>query len=64
MSKHSVHSGDVTGLLNHFTRLQAKAQACTGKGFPVIVIHEAGLARPSHRGVGSDALAQVGGSAG
>jgi len=43
MSKHSVHSGDVTGLLNHFTRLQVKAQTRTGKSFPVIVIHEAGL---------------------
>jgi transposase len=43
MSKHSVHSGDVTGLLSHFTRLQAKAQAHTGKSFPVIVIYEAGL---------------------
>jgi transposase len=43
MSKHSVHSGDVAGLLSHFTRLQAKAQARTGKSFPVIVIYEAGL---------------------
>src|SRR3954463_8813911 len=37
MSKHSVHSGDVAGLLSHFTRLQAKAQARTGKSFPIIV---------------------------
>jgi transposase len=43
MSKHSVDSGDTAGLLNHFTRLQAKAQARTRKSFPVIVIHEAGL---------------------
>jgi transposase len=43
MSKHSVHSGDVAGLLSHFTRLQAKAQARTGKSFPIIVIYEAGL---------------------
>ena len=43
MSKHSVHSGDVSGLLNHLATLRAKAQARTGKIFPVIAIHEAGL---------------------
>jgi len=43
MSKHSVRGGDVTGLLNHVATLRAKAQARTGKTFPVIAIHEAGL---------------------
>src|SRR3712207_4126609 len=43
MSKHSVRSGDVTGLLNHFAKLRAKAQARTGKSFPIVAIYEAGL---------------------
>src|SRR5919112_2276175 len=43
MSKHSVRGGDVTGLLNHVATLRAKAQARTGKTFPVIAIHEACL---------------------
>ena len=43
MSKHSIDSGDVKGLLNHFKTLRAKAQARTGKSFPTVVIHEAGL---------------------
>jgi len=43
MSKHSVHSGDVTGLLDHFSRLQRRAQDRTGRAFPIIVIQEAGL---------------------
>src|SRR5215208_3225477 len=43
MAKHSVDSCDVTGLLSHFKTLRAKAQARTGKTFPIIVIHEAGL---------------------
>src|SRR4051794_4414795 len=43
MSKHSVDSGDVAGLLNHFAKLRTKAQARTGKSFPIIVIQEAGL---------------------
>jgi transposase len=43
MSKHPIRSGDVAGLLNQLARLQAKAQARTGKTFPVIVIQEAGL---------------------
>src|SRR5260370_40774089 len=34
---------DITGLLERFARLRAKAQARTGKTFPVIVIQEAGL---------------------
>src|SRR3712207_9551353 len=44
MSKHSVRSGDLAGLLDQLARLRAKAQARTGKTFPVIVIQEAGLA--------------------
>ncbi|MDO9714698.1 IS110 family transposase, partial [Paracraurococcus lichenis] len=43
MSKHSVKCDDLTGLLSHFTTLQAKARTRTGKAFPIIVIHEAGL---------------------
>jgi transposase len=43
MSKHSVRSGDVAGLLDQLARLRTKAQARTGKAFPVIVIQEAGL---------------------
>src|SRR3954454_9459770 len=43
MSKHSLDSSDVKGLLDHFAKLRAKAQARTGKTFPVIAIHEAGL---------------------
>ena len=43
MSKHSVDSCDVTGLLNHFKTLRAKAQARTGKSVPIVVIYEAGL---------------------
>src|SRR5918993_152565 len=43
MSKHSVRSGDVAGLLDQLARLRAKAQARTGKNFPIIVIQEAGL---------------------
>jgi transposase len=43
MSKHSVRGGDVAGLLEQFTKLRTKAQARTGKTFPIIVIQEAGL---------------------
>jgi transposase len=43
MSKRSVGSGDVAGLLDHVAKLRAKAQARTGKTFPVIAIYEAGL---------------------
>jgi transposase len=43
MSKHSVRSGDVTGLLKRFARLQEKARARTGRNFPIVVIQEAGL---------------------
>jgi transposase len=43
MSKHSLRSGDVAGLLQQLGRLRDKAQARTGRTFPVIVIQEAGL---------------------
>src|SRR3712207_1170332 len=43
MSKHSVRSGDVAGLLGLLARLRDKALARTGKTVPVIVIQEAGL---------------------
>jgi transposase len=43
MSQHSVRGGDAVGLLEQLTKLQAKAQARTGKTFPIIVIQEAGL---------------------
>ena len=38
MSKHSVRGGDAAGLLGLLARLQARAQARTGKTFPVIAI--------------------------
>jgi hypothetical protein len=40
MSKHSVRGGDVAGLLGRFKLLQEKAQARTGKLFPVVAIFE------------------------
>jgi transposase len=43
MSKHSLDSGDMIGLLRHFAKLRAKAQARTGQSFPMVVIQEAGL---------------------
>jgi transposase len=43
MSKRSVGSGDVAGFLDHAAKLRAKAQARTGKTFPVIAIYEVGL---------------------
>jgi transposase len=43
MSKHSVAAGDIAGLLLRFSELRCKALARTGKSFPIIVIHEAGL---------------------
>jgi transposase len=43
MSKHAVGGGDVAGLLTRFRLLQDKAQARTGKLYPVVVIQEAGL---------------------
>src|SRR3954449_9179285 len=43
MSKHSVRSGDIAGLLARLSQLQEKARARTGHVFPIIVIQEAGL---------------------
>jgi transposase len=43
MSQHSVRGGDVAGLLDQLARLRTKAQARTGRTFPIIVIQEAGL---------------------
>ena len=43
MSKHSVRGGDVPELLSRFKLLQKKAQARTGKLFPIVAIQEAGL---------------------
>ena len=43
MSKHSVPSGDITGLLMRLAQLREKARGRTGKSFPIIVIQEAGL---------------------
>jgi len=43
MSKHSVSSGDIAGLLDHFTKLREKAHARAGASFPIIAIQEAGL---------------------
>jgi transposase len=43
MSKHSIPSGDVRGLLERFGALQERARARTGQLFPVVVVQEAGL---------------------
>jgi transposase len=43
MSKHSVHGGDAAGLLDLLARLRLRAQARTGRIFPIVVIQEAGL---------------------
>jgi transposase len=43
MSKHSVPSGNITGLLTRFSQLEEKARGRTGRSFPIIVIQEAGL---------------------
>jgi transposase len=43
MSKHAVHGGDISGLLERFSWLRKRAQARTGEMFPIIVIQEAGL---------------------
>jgi transposase len=43
MSRHAVPGGDVVALLARLAHLQEKAQARTGRRFPVIAIHEAGL---------------------
>jgi transposase len=43
MSKHGVAAGDLPALLRLFAELQRKALARTGKRYPIITIHEAGL---------------------
>ena len=43
MSKHGVEAGDMAGLLRLFADLRRKALARTGKSYPMITIHEAGL---------------------
>jgi transposase len=43
MSKHAVQADDIAGLLARFAELKRKAQARTGRCFPIIVIQEAGL---------------------
>jgi transposase len=43
MSKHAVRGGDIAGLLSHLAKLRTKAQARTGRTFPIVIIQEAGL---------------------
>jgi transposase len=43
MSRHVLAAGDFAGLLAHFAELRRKALARTGRGYPIIVIQEAGL---------------------
>ena len=43
MSKHSVSSGDISGLLARFRSLQEKAGSRKAQQFPIVVIQEAGL---------------------
>lgn len=43
MSKHSVTAGDVAELLKLFADLKRKAEARTGRSYPIITIQEAGL---------------------
>jgi transposase len=43
LSKFTIASGDVAGMLARFAELQRKAQARTGQRFPLVVIQEAGL---------------------
>ncbi len=43
MSKHSVEAGDIAALSKLFAGLKRKAQARTGKSYPIITIQEAGL---------------------
>jgi len=43
MSRHGVEAGDMAGLLRRFSELQRKALMRTGKSYPIITIHEAGL---------------------
>jgi transposase len=43
MSKHSVHGGNIHGLLERFAEIQNRTLTRTGTRFPFIVIQEAGL---------------------
>jgi transposase len=43
MPKHWVAAGDIASLLERFAELNRKAQARTGRCFPIVVIQEAGL---------------------
>jgi transposase len=43
MSKHSITTGDVAGLIKLFTDLRRKAEARTGESYPIVTIQEAGL---------------------
>lgn len=43
MSKHTIEADDIASLLMRFAELKRKAQARTGRCFPIIVIQEAGL---------------------
>jgi transposase len=43
MSKHSVASADVAGLLDRFAQLREKARLRLGRAFPILCIQEAGL---------------------
>src|SRR6516225_8709518 len=43
MSKHTVRSGDVAGLLTRFSQLKDKVQVRMGQVVPIIAIQEAGL---------------------
>ena len=43
MSQHAVAGGDIAGLFARFGELREKAQARTGKRYPLVVIQEAGL---------------------
>jgi transposase len=43
MSRHPVPGGNLAALLARLAHLQEKAQARTGRRFPVVVIQEAGL---------------------
>ena len=43
MSRHTVPGGDIASLMARFSQLQEKAQARSGRFFPVVVIQEAGL---------------------
>jgi transposase len=43
LSRHALEAGSAGALLAHFTSLQAKAQARSGRLYRIVAIHEAGL---------------------